>query len=68
MSRKITVAAAQVGAVHKDASKPETVQRLIKLLRDAADKKVQLLVSSTRPKASPVAHCLTELEPAKATS
>lgn len=44
MSRKITVAAAQVGAVHKDASKPETVQRLIKLLQEAAEKKVQLLV------------------------
>ncbi|EME83056.1 uncharacterized protein MYCFIDRAFT_137421 [Pseudocercospora fijiensis CIRAD86] len=44
MSRKITVAAAQVGAVHKDASKPETVQRLIKLLHEAAEKKVQLVV------------------------
>ncbi|KAF7188033.1 N-carbamoyl-D-amino acid hydrolase [Pseudocercospora fuligena] len=44
MSRKITVAAAQVGAVHKDASKPETVQRLIKLLQEAAEKKVKLVV------------------------
>ncbi|KXT16766.1 hypothetical protein AC579_5485 [Pseudocercospora musae] len=44
MSRKITVAAAQVGAVHKDASKPETVQRLIKLLHEAAEQKVKLVV------------------------
>ena len=44
MSRKITVAAAQVGAVHKDAVKTETVQRLTKLLKEASSKKVQLVV------------------------
>lgn len=44
MSRKITVAAAQVGAVDLGASKKETVQRLIKLLHEAAEKKVQLVV------------------------
>ncbi|KAI5359647.1 Putative carbon-nitrogen hydrolase [Septoria linicola] len=44
MSRKITVAAAQVGAVHKNTSKQETVQRLIDLLHDAAKQKVQLVV------------------------
>lgn len=44
MSRKITVAAAQVGAVNKGTSKSETVQRLIKLLREANGKSVQLVV------------------------
>lgn len=44
MSRRIKVAAAQVGAIHQNASKPETVQRLIKLLREAASQKVQLVV------------------------
>lgn len=44
MSRKITVAAAQVGAIDLGASKPETVQRLIKLLHEAAEQKVQLVV------------------------
>ncbi|CAK3746963.1 related to N-carbamoyl-D-amino acid hydrolase [Lecanosticta acicola] len=44
MSRKISVAAAQVGAINLNASKKETVQRLIKLLHEAAEKKVQLVV------------------------
>jgi predicted amidohydrolase len=44
MARTIKVAAAQVGAVHKDAIKKATVQRLIKLLREAAEQKVQLVV------------------------
>lgn len=44
MARKITVAAAQVGAVHRDAVKQETVQRLVKLLHEAAQQKVQLVV------------------------
>lgn len=44
MSRKITVAAAQVGAVHLTTPKPEVVQRLNKLLHEAAEKKVQLVV------------------------
>lgn len=44
MSRKIVVAAAQVGAVHLNADKKETVQRLISLLREAAEKKVQLVL------------------------
>lgn len=44
MARKIKVAAAQVGAVHRDADKKETVGRLIKLLHEAAEKQVQLVV------------------------
>ncbi|KAK4503586.1 hypothetical protein PRZ48_004501 [Zasmidium cellare] len=44
MSRNIKVAAAQVGAVDLGASKKETVQRLIKLLHQAAEQKVQLVV------------------------
>ena len=44
MARRITVAAAQVGAVHIDADKKQTVQRLIKLLHEAVQKKVQLVV------------------------
>ena len=44
MARKITVAAAQVGAVHKNANKTDTVQRLITLLKQASEQKVQLVV------------------------
>jgi predicted amidohydrolase len=44
MARKLKVAAAQVGAVHRSAAKKETVGRLIKLLHDAAKEKVQLVV------------------------
>lgn len=44
MSRKITVAAAQVGAIHINADKKQTVQRLITLLQQAASQKVQLVV------------------------
>ncbi|KAK5175808.1 uncharacterized protein LTR77_000948 [Saxophila tyrrhenica] len=44
MTRKIKVAAAQVGAVHRNAIKQDTVHRLINLLSSAAEKKVQLVV------------------------
>jgi predicted amidohydrolase len=44
MARVIKVAAAQVGAVHRSAVKKETVERLIRLLRQAAKEKVQLVV------------------------
>lgn len=44
MSRKVTVAAAQVGAIHKDADKTEVVIRLIKLLHEAVKQEVQLVV------------------------
>lgn len=44
MARKITVAAAQVGAVHKDAKKADTVVRLIALLKQASAQNVQLVV------------------------
>ena len=44
MSRQITVAAAQVGAIHLETPKKEVVQRLSKLLQEAKSKKVQLVV------------------------
>lgn len=44
MSRQITVAAAQVGAIDLGAAKQDTVQRLVKLLHEAAEKRVQVLV------------------------
>ncbi|KAK5129626.1 hypothetical protein LTR08_003025 [Meristemomyces frigidus] len=44
MSRKITVAAAQVGAIDLSTPKKDVVERLVKLLREAAEKKVQLVV------------------------
>ena len=44
MARKLKVAAAQVGAVHRDAVKKETVERLLKLLHEAFQKQVQLVV------------------------
>lgn len=44
MSRKIIVAAAQVGAIHLEADKKSTVQRLMTLLREAASRKVQLVL------------------------
>lgn len=44
MARKITVAAAQVGAVHKDSQRPETLSRLISLLEQASQKGVEVLV------------------------
>jgi predicted amidohydrolase len=44
MTRKITVAAAQIGAIHHNTPKSETVPRLIKLLQSASSQKVQLVV------------------------
>lgn len=44
MARKITVAAAQVGAVHKDSQRPETLSRLISLLEQASQNGVEVLV------------------------
>ncbi|KAK4936231.1 hypothetical protein LTR28_010201 [Elasticomyces elasticus] len=44
MARTVKVAAAQVGAVHLDADRKETVDRLVALLREAAAQKVQLVV------------------------
>ena len=44
MSRKLVVAAAQVGAIHRSADKNETVGRLVTLLQEAATRKVQLVV------------------------
>lgn len=44
MARKITVAAAQVGAVHKDSKRSETLSRLISLLEQASEKEMGVLV------------------------
>lgn len=44
MPRKITVAAAQVGAVDRSTPKKDVVARLLKLLHEAAEKKAQLVV------------------------
>lgn len=44
MSRTIKVAAAQVGAVHRDADREETLDRLLALLQEAASQKVKLVV------------------------
>lgn len=44
MARKLTVAAAQVGRIDRGTPKSETVKRLLKLLREAAEKKAQLVV------------------------
>lgn len=44
MLRKITVAAAQIGAINRDAPKSETVPRLLALLREAGQKNVKLVV------------------------
>ncbi|KAK3112794.1 hypothetical protein LTR53_010564 [Teratosphaeriaceae sp. CCFEE 6253] len=44
MPRRLTVAAAQVGRIDRDTPKHDVVQRLIKLLQEAASKKVQLVV------------------------
>lgn len=44
MPRTVKVAAAQVGAVHKGASKKDTVRRLLNLLQESASKGVQLVV------------------------
>jgi predicted amidohydrolase len=43
-SRTLKVAAAQIGAVNRDADKKETVQRMVKLLGEAKAKGVQLVV------------------------
>ena len=44
MPRILKVAAAQVGAVHLNADRSETVQRLIKLLREAATQGAQIVL------------------------
>jgi len=44
MSRIIKVAAAQVGAIDRGADRQATLKRLVKLLHEAAEQKVQLVV------------------------
>ena len=44
MTRKLTVAAAQIGAINRDTPKSETVPRLIALLQEASKKNVKLVV------------------------
>ncbi|KAL9103614.1 MAG: hypothetical protein Q9187_008988, partial [Circinaria calcarea] len=44
MPRKLKVAAAQVGAVHIDSDRPATLDRLVKLLKDAASQGAQIVL------------------------
>jgi predicted amidohydrolase len=44
MSRKIVVAAAQVGRIDRDTPRQDVIDRLLNLLRAAAEQKVKLLV------------------------
>lgn len=44
MSRIIKIAAAQVGQIHRGTQKEEVVTRLIRLLNDAGNANVQLVV------------------------
>ena len=44
MARRITVGAAQMGPIAADESKPKVVERLIELVREAAEQGVELLV------------------------
>ncbi|KXT01010.1 hypothetical protein AC578_4429 [Pseudocercospora eumusae] len=44
MSRRIRVAAAQIGAVHRTSARPETLQRMLKLLEIAASQGAQLVL------------------------
>lgn len=44
MARKIRVAAAQVGSVHYDADRLQTLNRLIQLLKDAASRGAQIVL------------------------
>jgi Asp/Glu/hydantoin racemase/predicted amidohydrolase len=44
MARIIRIAAAQVGAVHRTDQRPDTMQRLVRLLEDAASKGAQVVL------------------------
>ncbi|KAF7190410.1 N-carbamoyl-D-amino acid hydrolase [Pseudocercospora fuligena] len=44
MSRRIRVAAAQIGAVHRTSARAETLQRMLKLLETAASQGAQLVL------------------------
>jgi predicted amidohydrolase len=44
MSRRITVAAAQLGPISRDATKGDVTKRLVALLHDAADRGAELVV------------------------
>lgn len=44
MARKIVLAAAQMGATHRTDERPHTLQRMIKLLEDAASKGAQVVL------------------------
>ncbi len=44
MARKITVAAAQVGAVHRDTPSKEVLDRMVALMNEAASKGAQIVV------------------------
>lgn len=44
MARKIRIAAAQVGAVHRTSPRPETLGRMLKLLEDAASQAAEVVL------------------------
>jgi predicted amidohydrolase len=44
MSRPLTIAAAQMGPIARDETRPEVVERLLTLLRDAAERGAELVV------------------------
>jgi predicted amidohydrolase len=44
MPRTIRIAAAQVGAVHRDDDRSTTINRLIRLLHEAADEGAQVVL------------------------
>ena len=43
-NRNLRLAAAQLGPIHRDETRSEVIERLLKLLKDAHDKQVQLIV------------------------
>ena len=49
MPRLLKVAAAQVGAVHRSTPRAEVLERLIKLVREAAEQGVKLAVFREPP-------------------
>lgn len=44
MARRIKIAAAQVGAVHRTSARAETLDRMIKLLEDAASQGAEVVL------------------------
>ena len=47
-NRNLRLAAAQLGPIHRGETRSEVIERLLKLLKDAHDKQVQLIVYPER--------------------